>query len=168
VDFGAESALPLLAEHPNLLVVRTLSKSSSLAGLRVGYAMGGRELIEGLERVKSSINSYTVDRLAMAGAVAAIEDIDHLGRNVAKICATRERVSRELRSLGFSVADSKANFLFIGHEGYRASELYSRLKERKVLVRYWDKARIANRLRVSVGTDEEMELFLKALREVAG
>lgn len=167
VDFGGESAVGLVAEFPNLLVVQTLSKSRSLAGLRVGYAFGHPDLVEALERVKSSINSYTVDRLAMAGAIAAFGDHAHFEETRRRVMATRAWASAELRALGFDVADSGANFVFIRHPRVHASALFSGLRERGVLVRYFRKPRIDNFLRVSIGTDEEMRVFLDAVRELS-
>jgi histidinol-phosphate aminotransferase len=166
VDFGAESAAPLIRDYPNLLVVQTFSKSRCLAGLRVGFALGQSELIQGLERVKDSINSYTLDRLALVGAVEAMRDEEHFRATRARIIATRTRVSLELRELGFSVPDSSANFIFISHPEFRADYLYRALKEHHVLVRYFNKPRIDNHLRVSIGTDEEMLVFLDALRKI--
>ena len=166
VDFGGESSVGLVAEYPNLLVVQTLSKSRSLAGLRVGYALGQEELIEGLERVKSSINSYTVDRLALAGAVAAFADEEHFQRTRRLVMATRTRSAEALRCLGFEVTESGANFLFIRHHAARAAELYAGLKERGVLVRHFRKPRVEDWLRVSVGTDAEMDVLLARLREL--
>jgi histidinol-phosphate aminotransferase len=166
VDFGGETAARFLAEYPNLLVVRTLSKSRSLAGLRVGFALGSAELIAGLERVKDSFNSYTLDRLALAGATAAVEDEAYFEETRNKIIATRTWVTRELRSLGFSVADTCANFIFVSHEEHRAERLYAELRKRGVLVRYFAKARIDDHLRVSIGTDAEMRTFLEATREI--
>jgi histidinol-phosphate aminotransferase len=163
VDFGCESAVGLIGSYPDLLVVRTLSKSRCLAGLRVGYALGHRDLIEGLERVKSSINSYTIDRLAMAGAMAAFGDEDYFVETKARVIATRTRVSAELLALGFTVPDSKANFVFVSHPRVPAGVLQARLRENKVLVRHWDRPRIGNHLRVSIGTDGEMRTFLDAV-----
>jgi histidinol-phosphate aminotransferase len=168
IDFGGESAVGLVEKYPNLLVVQTLSKSRSLAGLRVGYAMGHADLIEGLDRVKSSINSYTLDRLALSGAIATFGDEEHFQTTRAKIIATRERASAGLRAMGFRVADSAANFIFVSHERVRAEELYARFKEKRILVRYFRKPRIDNHLRVSVGTDEDMDFFMKALSEILG
>jgi histidinol-phosphate aminotransferase len=168
VDFGAQTAVGLIADHPNLLVIRTLSKYRSLAGLRVGYALGQRDLVEGLGRVKSSINSYTIDRLALAGAQAAFADEDYFRATTARIVATRTRVAGALAALGFSVCDSRANFLFVSHPAVPAATLYARLREKKVLVRYWNKSRISNHLRVSVGTEEEMATFLEAVRGIVG
>jgi len=166
IDFGGDSAAGLVGEYPNLLVVQTLSKSRSLAGLRVGFAVGQRDLVEGLERVKSSFNSYTLDRLALAGAVEAMNDEGHFRETREKIIATRDRVARELEGLGFSVLDSKTNFLLIGHPRAHASSLYRGLRENKILVRYFDRPRIDDRLRVSVGTDAEMDAFLDAVRKL--
>jgi histidinol-phosphate aminotransferase len=136
--------------------------------LRVGFALGNRELIEGLERVKSSFNSYTLDRLALAGAAEAMRDEAHFRETREKIMATRTRVSRELVALGFSVLESSANFIFISHVRVKASDLYRRLKENRVLVRYFSKPRIDNHLRVSIGTDGEMEVFMRTLEGILG
>ena len=168
VDFGGESASPLVAEYPNLLVVHTLSKSKSLAGLRVGYAFCQEDLVAGLERVKSSINSYTVDRLALAGAAAAFEDEAYYRDTRAKVMATRAWVSAELGALGFRVLPSAANFVFISHASARAELLYTGLRARGVLVRYFRKPRIDNYLRVSIGTDAEMLVLIEKLREILG
>jgi len=166
VDFGAQSAIGLIADYPNLLVVQTLSKSRSLAGLRVGFALGQAALVEGLERVKSSVNSYTLDRLALAGAVEAFADEEHFLATRKKIIATRSRVTRELRDLGFTLPDSSANFIFISHPKLSGESLNRRLREERVLVRHFRKPRIDNHLRVSIGTDGEMECFLEALRKI--
>jgi len=168
IDFGGESAVRLVKEYPNLLVVQTLSKSRSLAGLRVGFAIGQPELIEGLNRVKNSFNSYTIDRLAMAGAAAALEDRDYFEETRRKVIATRSRVTEELRRRGFDVADSAANFLFVSHPKHRAPDLFSGLKQRGILVRYFDQPRIDNHLRISIGTDEEMDKLLQVLDELMG
>lgn len=167
IDFGGESAVELLEEFPNLLIVQTLSKSRSLAGLRVGFALGHPDLIEGLRRVKDSMNSYTLDRLALAGGVAALKDDEYYRETIRKVIATRERVAAELLKAGFSVIPSKANFLFITHPQARASELYAGLRERGVLVRYFNMPRIDNYLRVSIGTDQEMDIFLRCITELA-
>lgn len=166
IDFGGESAVKLIADYPNLLVVQTMSKSRSLAGLRVGFALGQPDLIEGLNRVKNSFNSYTIDRLASAGATAALKDEDYFQECRRKVIATRERISGQLRELGFDVPESKANFVFISHPDKPAEELFRKLREKGILVRYFNKPRIDNRLRVSVGTDEEMDAFVAALREL--
>lgn len=163
IDFGGESAVSLIPNYPNLLVIQTLSKSRSLAGLRVGFAMGQEELIEGLNRIKNSINSYTLDKIALIGAVEAFNDQQYFLKNVERVIATRESVVARLKELGFNVLDSKGNFLFISHPTLPASTLYSLLKERGILVRHFAKPRIDNFLRVSIGTDEEMDRFIKSL-----
>ncbi|WP_168121349.1 histidinol-phosphate transaminase [Paenibacillus sp. HB172176] len=166
IDFGGESAVSLVDEYPQLLVIQTLSKSRSLAGLRVGFAIGSPELIDGLNRIKNSFNSYTLDRLALQGAVAALQDAAYFRETTDRIIETRDRVMSELRELGFIVTDSKANFVFISHPERAAKELFLKLREEGVLVRYFDSPRIDQYLRVSIGTDEEMDAFLKALREM--
>jgi histidinol-phosphate aminotransferase len=168
IDFGGQSAVSLVEEFPNLLVVQTLSKSRSLAGLRIGIAIGHPDLIEGLNRVKNSFNSYTIDRLALAGAVAAFADQSYFEETTRKIIATRERTSERLKKWGFSLIDSSANFLFISHPERAASWLFEELKQRGILVRYFNQPRIDRFLRVSIGTDEEMEDFLRALEELLG
>ncbi|MDK9710653.1 histidinol-phosphate transaminase [Acidaminobacter sp.] len=166
IDFGGESAVDLVPKYDNLLVVHTLSKSRSLAGLRVGFAIGSDQLIDGLNRVKNSFNSYTMDRIAMAGAKAAILDHDYFNENRNRIISTRERVVARLETMGFEVVPSKANFIFISHETKAAAELFSRLREMGILVRYFKKPLIDDHLRVSIGTDEEMDQFLKALESL--
>ncbi|AJY76651.1 histidinol-phosphate transaminase [Paenibacillus beijingensis] len=166
IDFGGESAVKLIHDFPNLLVVQTLSKSRSLAGLRVGFALGHPDLIDGLNRVKNSFNSYTIDRLASAGAVAALKDEIYFQQCCRNVIATRERIAGQLRELGFDVPESKANFLFIAHPDKPAEELFRKLRDKGILVRYFNKPRIDNRLRVSIGTDEEMDAFVAALREL--
>ncbi len=166
IDFGGESVVGLLSKYPNLLVVQTLSKSRSLAGLRVGFALGHKALIEGLNRVKSSINSYTVDRLALAGAVEAFKDEKYFQRTRKKIIKTRKWVMNELLKTGFKVIESQANFLFICHHLIPAGELYKKLRDKGILVRYFNKPRIDDFLRVSIGTDDEMKSFLRVLKQI--
>ena len=163
VDFGGHSAAGLIETYPNLLVIRTLSKSHSLAGLRVGYALGGNDLIEGITRVKDSVNSYTVDRMAQAGAREAIKDVACLQETLSKIIQTRERVSAGLMDMGFHVIPSQANFIFVSHAQFPAVDLFQSLREKGILVRYFNKPRIDNYLRVTIGTDEEMDRFLEAI-----
>ncbi|MBP1744974.1 MAG: histidinol-phosphate aminotransferase [Firmicutes bacterium] len=163
VDFGAESVVELVDKHENLLVVQTLSKSRSLAGLRVGWAFGQEDLIDGLTRVKDSINSYTLDRLALIGAAEAIKDEDYFQETRERIMATRERITASLENLGFKVIPSKANFIFITHENTPAEDIFKRLREEGVLVRYFNKPGIDNYLRVSIGTDEEMDAMIEKL-----
>ena len=167
VDFGAESAVPLIDRHANLLVVQTLSKSRSLAGLRVGYALGQAPLIEGLTRVKDSFNSYPLDRLATAGAVAAMEDAPYFERTRRAVIESRERLAEALRALHFEVLPSQANFLFVRHPAYRGADLAAALRERGILVRRFDEpARIADHLRISIGTDAQCDALVKALTEL--
>lgn len=168
IDFGGESAVRFLAEYPNLLVVQTYSKSRSLAGLRVGMAMGHPDLIEGLNRVKNSFNSYTLDRLALAGAVASLEDQAYFEETNRKVIATREKAVEDLMKLGFKIIPSKANFIFITHPNKQAQELFQTLKSRGILVRYFNKPRIDHYLRVSIGTEEEMVTFVTVMREIVG
>jgi len=163
IDFGGESAVKLIDQYPNLLVVQTLSKSRSLAGLRVGFAFGHEDLIKGLDTIKNSINSYTLDRLALIGAVEAFKDEQYFQTTRKKIIETREKVVKELQNLGFKVIPSKANFVFISHPEIRAEEIFIKLKEQSVLVRYFKQPKIDNFLRVSIGSDEEMDIFIKVL-----
>ena len=164
VDFGGVSADTLLKEYDNLVVVRTLSKSRALAGLRVGYALGSPNLIAGLCCVRDSINSYTVDRLAQAGAVAALEDGPYFEEMRERVIRTRERTEERLRAMGFAVLESKANFLFVSHPKRTGKALLDGLREQGILVRWFDRPRIGNYLRISVGTDDEMDALCAALK----
>jgi histidinol-phosphate aminotransferase len=165
---GVTSALPLIQEFPNLLLVRTLSKEASLAGLRAGFAIGCGELIEGLCRIRDSFNSYTLDRLALAGAAAAINDPAYYDEVNRRVIATRCRVSTELRSMGFLVLPSQANFIFASPPAGKkmAEGFFASLRERGILVRFFNKQRIADFLRISIGTDADMDAFLEATREI--
>ena len=165
VDFGAESAITLIDRYPNLLVVQTVSKSRSLAGMRVGFAFGNAELIDALNRVKDSFNSYPLDRLAQAAATAAYEDDAWFRDSCAKVIASRERLAAGLTALGFDVVPSAANLLFARHPGHDAATLLQRLREREIFVRHFKAPRIDQHLRISVGTDAECEILLNALRE---
>ena len=166
VDFGGESAIPLIASHPNLLVVQTLSKSRSLAGLRVGFAAGHAELIEALERVKNSFNSYPLDRLAIAGAVAAFEDRDYFEQTCRAVVASRGRLVADLAALGFDVLPSAANFVFARHPRRDAQETALALRQRGVIVRHFKLPRIEQFLRITVGTDEQCAALVAALRDI--
>lgn len=166
VDFGADSAVGLIDRYPNLLVVQTTSKSRALAGLRVGWAMGNSELIDGLRCVRDSINSYTVDRLAQAGAAAAIEDERYFQSIRRRVMDTREHTEKVLKEKGFTVLPSQTNFLFVSHAGQDGKRLLDGLRERGVLVRWWDKPAIRDWLRISIGTDEEMDALVQALSEL--
>ncbi len=164
IDFGGLSCVTLIEQYPNLLVIQTLSKSRSLAGLRVGYAVGDRHLIEGLERVKNSFNSYPLDLLAIEGAVVAIDDVDYFTQCCTDIIATREWLSAELKQLAFTVLPSKANFVFVKHESQSAKKLYQSLKQQGVLVRYFDKPKINEYLRITIGLRQDMQLFLDKMK----
>jgi len=167
VDFGGESAVPLVARHPNLLVTHTLSKSRALAGLRVGYAVGHADLIEALTRVKDSFNSYPLDRFAQAGGTAAIEDDAYFRAMCAKVVATRSRLVADLQAVGFEVLPSAANFVFARVPGRDGAELAAKLRERSIIVRHFRKPqRIAEFLRITVGTDEQCAALAEALREI--
>lgn len=166
VDFGGESSLPLVGKYDNLLVVMTFSKSRALAGSRLGFAIGSRELIEGLERVRDSFNSYPVDRIAEAAGVAALSDGAWFEENRNRIVATREKTAVKLAELGFDVVPSAANFLFAGMPGVPARVLYTALREEGILVRYFEKPRIDGYLRISVGTPEDMDALCAALEGI--
>ncbi|MGM0443355.1 MAG: histidinol-phosphate transaminase [Fibrobacterota bacterium] len=164
VDFGAETAVPLIESYNNLLVVQTFSKSRSLAGIRVGFAMGHPDLIEGLTMVKNSFNSYPVDRIAVDVCTAAMEDDAYFRECRDKIVATRERTAEKLRKIGFTVLPSCANFLFIKPAVINAQTLYERLKEEGILIRYFgNKPGISEYCRVSIGSDSEMDAFTDAV-----
>ena len=166
IDFGGDSAAGLVPEFPNLLVIHTLSKSRSLAGLRVGFALGQAELIEGINRIKNSFNSYTLDRLALAGATAAMKEESYFQAMRIKIMATRERTAEALAAMGFTVVPSRANFIFISHPTIPGSSLFSRLREEGILVRHFNQPRIDNYLRVTIGTDAEMDAFVETLKKL--
>ena len=163
------SSLSLLNEFQNLLLVRTLSKEMSLAGLRLGFALGDKELINGIKRIKNSYNSYPVDRLAEAGAIAAINDYTYYKEIAKKIVNTRKNTVSVLNEMGFTVLPSEANFIFVsppGDRGINASGLFNLLKERDILVRYFNKPGITDYLRISIGLDKEMDLLLNECREI--
>jgi histidinol-phosphate aminotransferase len=166
IDFGGESMVKYIKDYPNLLVIQTLSKSRSLAGLRGGLALGNAELIEGLNRVKNSINSYTLDRISLAGAVAAFKDVEYFELTRNKIIKTRENTVEQMKKLGFNVLDTKANFMFAAHNNIPGKYLYDALKDNGILVRHFNKPRIDNFLRISIGTDEEMETLVSVLKNI--
>ena len=166
VDFGADSAVTLIDRFPQLLVVRTLSKSAALAGLRVGFAMGQASLIEALNVVKDSFNSYPLDRLALAGAQAAIEDDAHLQTLAGQITASRQWLVQQLAALGFDCLPSSANFVFARHTSARAADLFAALRERRILVRHFKQPRIDHHLRITIGTQAECEALVEALRHL--
>jgi histidinol-phosphate aminotransferase len=168
VDFGAETAIPLVASHPNLLVVQTMSKSRALAGLRVGYAIGDADLIEALNRVKDSFNSYPLGRPAPAGAIASLEDEAWFQEARARVIEGRERLNRGLVRLGFDVLPSSANFVFARHPAHAGAALAAALRQRAVIVRHFSASRIADYLRITVGTDGQTDRLLSALSEILG
>lgn len=164
IDFGGESALPLIEKYDNLLVVQTFSKSRSMAGMRIGFAMGNPKLIRYINDVKYSFNSYTMNRTALALGVAAIRDKAYFEETRRKIIATREWTKKELKKLGFSFGDSMSNFIFATHESVPAKELFEALRRENIFVRYFAKEHIDNYLRISIGTQEEMETLISFLR----
>ena len=163
VDFGARTALPLLEKYDNLLVVQTFSKSRSMAGMRIGFCIGNEELISYLNDVKYSFNSYTMDQLTLTLGTEALKDQAYFQETVDKIVKTREWTKKELRRLGFTFEDSKANFIFASHETIPAGQIFQALRERHIYVRYFDKPRIDNYLRITIGTREEMEILIEFL-----
>ena len=165
VDFGAESAVKLVNKYDNVLVVQTFSKSRSFAGMRLGYAIGSENIIEGLNRLKFSFNSYTIDRISIEAGIESFKDDDYFVKINAKIIETREKTVKKLKELEFKVLNSSANFIFISHNKVFAGDLYKQLKDNGILVRYFAKDRIDNYLRVTIGTDEEMEIFIEKLEK---
>jgi len=169
VDYGTQSCVSLLrgSQCPeNLLVVHTLSKSRALAGLRVGFALGHPTLIEGLERVKNSFNSYPLGRLAQAGAIAAIEDQAHLEATSAKVIQTRTKLVEQLHALGFDTLPSTANFILTRHPKHSGAKMYQALRDRGIIVRHFKSARIEEFLRITIGTDEQSGELIAALKEI--
>lgn len=166
VDFGAESALSLLDEYDNLLVIQTFSKSRSMAGLRIGFAIGSEKMIKYLNDVKYSYNSYTMNSITLEIGVEAVRDDAYFRSTCEKIIATRERLKGQLRELGFEFQDSKTNFIFAKHASVPAEHIFKELKSRNIYVRYWNKPRISEYLRISVGTDEECDTLVANLREI--
>lgn len=166
VDFGAESALSLLSKYENLLVVQTFSKSRALAGLRIGFAIGNKKMIRYLTDVKFSFNSYTMNLPAIVMAEAAAEDADYFHEITGKVIRTREQFKKDLHRLGFIFPDSKTNFVFARHPYVHAEFLFHKLREKKIVVRYFDKPRIDEYLRITVGTDSQMQAVVQALGEI--
>ncbi len=165
VDFGGESVLPLINKYDNLLVVQTFSKSRAMAGMRIGFAMGNEKLIGYLQDAKFSFNSYTMNMPTIEMGVEAVKDDAYFKEITGKIVATRERVKKEMAQLGFAFTDSKTNFLFATHKSVPAQQIFTALKEKGIYVRYWNKPRIDNYLRITIGTDEQMDAMLNFLRE---
>ncbi|NLO40000.1 MAG: histidinol-phosphate transaminase [Ruminiclostridium sp.] len=166
VDFGGQSAIPLINRYENLLVIHTFSKSRALAGLRIGYAIGNAALIEGLERVKNSFNSYTLDMVAQSAAIAAVNDPDYTRRTCERIVNTRESTRAKLLEMGCNALPSSTNFLFVSHPNFTGKELLLKLKQEGILVRNFQKSGIENWLRISIGTDEEMTVFIEKLEAI--
>lgn len=166
IDFGGESAVKLVNAWPNLLVIHTFSKYRSLAGMRLGFAIGHPDLITALNRVKNSFNSYTLDRLAIAAGAEAFRDNEYYNEKNGMVIKTRKRFSAELEKLGFEVPDSVANFVFVSHPEVSALDIFTGLKVRGILVRYFNKPKINNCLRISIGTDVEMDCVINALRGI--
>jgi len=168
IDFGGESAVALIDSYTNLLVVHTLSKSRSLAGMRIGYGMGSAELIEGLERIKNSFNPFPLGQLQIAAAIASFEDQDYFQQTCQRIISSREQVSEQLQNLGFEVLPSQANFVFARHSNRPAQELSLALREQGLIVRHFKKPRIDEFLRITIGTEQQNELLIAALESIVG
>lgn len=166
IDFGGESTIKFVNKYDNLIVVQTFSKSRSMAGMRIGYAIANEKLIKALNDVKFSFNSYTMNRTAIELGVEAVNDKAYFEECCNKIIATREKTKKELKELGFSFPDSKSNFIFAKHESVKASLIFTKLKEKNIFVRYFNKPRIDNYLRITIGTNEQMEALIKALKEI--
>ncbi len=165
VDFGGTSALPLLKEYENLVITQTFSKSRSMAGMRIGYALGNSEIISTLFAAKDSYNSYPMDSVAIAAGIASVEDEDYFNRMISRVVSSRERLTAGLRALGFNLPDSSANFVFAEHSNHAAKDICEYLKAKDIYVRYFSKPRIDNRLRITVGTDGEIDKLLDALSD---
>ena len=168
IDFGGESAVALIDSYTNLLVVHTLSKSRSLAGMRIGYGMGSAELIEGLERIKNSFNPFPLGQLQIAAAIASFEDQDYFQQTCQRIISSREQVSEQLQNLGFEVLPSQANFVFARHSNRPAQELSLALREQGLIVRHFKKPRIDEFLRITIGTEQQNALLIAALESIVG
>lgn len=165
VDFGGYSSVELTKKYENLLITGTFSKSRSLAGMRIGYAIGSKTLISVLEAVKNSYNSYTLNSVSMAAGTAAIKDRAYFESTVSKVIATRQRVAEELRALGFTVLNSQTNFLFATHNAISIKDYFEWLKAQKVFIRYFNLPRINNYVRITIGTDDEMNIFLNKTKK---
>ena len=166
IDFGGDTAVSLVDKYPNLLVVQTLSKSRSLAGLRIGFAIGHENLITALEIVKNSFNSYPMDRIAIAAGIAAMEDKKYFEQTCASIINTRNKLTEFLAANNFEVIPSKANFVFAKHQNIPAEYIASKLREKNIIVRYFNKPRINQYLRITIGTEEQSNLLCKAIQEI--
>lgn len=166
IDFGGKSCIELCEKYENLLVVQTFSKSRSMAGMRIGFAIGSEKLIKYMNDVKFSVNSYTMNPLSQYCGAAAVEDEEYFRKTVNEIISVREYSKEKLTALGFTFPDSYSNFIFASHKSKPAKEIFEALKERKIFVRYWNKDRINNHLRITIGTREQMDKMFKALEEI--
>ena len=166
VDFGGESALPFLKKYNNLIVIQTFSKSRSLAGGRLGFAIASEEMIADLNKIKFSFNPYNINRLTLLAGIAAVEDVDYFKSCTARIAATREKTTQALQALGFTVLPSKTNFIFANPNKISGMEYFTALREKGVLVRHWQKAPIADFVRITIGSEEEMETFVEITKEI--
>lgn len=166
VDFGAESCLPLTNKYDNLLIVRTFSKSRALAGARLGFAIASKEIIDDLNRIKFSTNPYNVNRLTLKVGAAAIDSDEYFMNNCQRIAKTREKTTNELIALGFDVIPSKANFIFAKAPNMSGADLYSALKEKGILIRHFNKDRISDYIRITIGSENEMQAFITAIKEI--
>lgn len=167
-DFGGTTSVPLTKKYENLLITGTFSKSRSLAGIRIGFAIGSKTLIDTLEAVKNSYNSYTIDSLSIAMGVEAMNDTEYFYKTIDKIKATRQRVTDELKALGFDVLDSQTNFIMATHKDYDIKEMFEYLKANKIFIRYFNQPRINKYVRITIGTDEEMNKFLQGVKNFIG
>ncbi len=165
IDFGGESALPLVNKYENLLVIQTFSKSRSMAGMRIGYAIGNKKLIQAMQDVKYSINSYTMNMPSIAAGVASIGDKEYFDETRGKIMATRERTMNALTELGFTYPDSKANFVFATHAEYDITDMFEYMRARNVYVRHWNNPAIKDYLRITIGTDDEMDRMFEVIKQ---
>lgn len=166
IDFSGESAIKFINKYDNLLVIQTFSKSRNLAGMRLGFAFGNKELIKGLKNIKFSFNSYTINRLSILAGIEAFKDEEYFKKSVSKIINTRDKTKEELKKLGFKVLDSKSNFLFMSHKKVFAEDIYLKLKNNGILVRYFKQDIINNFIRVTIGTDEEMIILINVLKKI--
>ena len=166
MDFGAESAVKLIDKYDNLLVVQTFSKSRSMAGARLGFAFAAKEIICDLEKIKYSTNPYNINRLTMAAGIAAIKDGDYYSDNCKKIISTRNRLSSELKNMGYTLTDSKANFIFAKSPKISGKDVYEKLKNKGILIRHFSLDKIADYNRITIGNDEQADALLTALKEI--
>ncbi len=166
IDFGGESAISLVKRYPNLLVTQTFSKSRSLAGMRIGFAIGHPDLIDALTRVKDSFNSYPMDRLAIAAGIAALKDENHFQQTRGAVINSREKLVDELSELGFDIIPSTANFIFVKHPKFNASDIAASLRKKAIIVRHFDAKKIHQHLRISIGTDAENAQLISVLTDV--